>query len=399
MIAAGVFVLGSVLLIWDYHVSNHEHVDEIARNGFGKGKRTEELRVEAEERILGDIPIEVTEQIYEGQEITQILKQAADKMDRLILGENKSLDHVDRNLNLITAIPEKPIDVTWKLDRYDVMNIYGQLREEKLISEGVQVQLSAVLTYREDPKKQALYECAVMLYPKMDGEGGMLLEKIRLAVEQKNQDTRETEKLKLPQQVEGQKIHFYPIMNYRGAVLMMAAVVITVLLFALDKQNEVKERQKRKEQMLLDYPEVISKLTLLLGAGMTLRRAWRKIAGDYEQHLKPGGERAVYEEMKYTCRLMDGGVPEAESYEKFGRSCGTREYMRLGALLSQNLRKGTKGLNDQLRMESLQSFEERKARARKSGEEAGTKLLLPMFLMLAEVLVIVVVPAFLSVQM
>ena len=73
--------------------------------------------------------------------------------------------------------------------------------------------------------------------------------------------------------------------------------------------------------------------------------------------------------------------------------------MRLGALLSQNLRKGTKGLNDQLRMESLQSFEERKARARKSGEEAGTKLLLPMFLMLAEVLVIVVVPAFLSVQM
>ena len=246
MIAAGVFVLGSVLLIWDYHVSNHEHVDEIARNGFGKGKRTEELRVEAEERILGDIPIEVTEQIYEGQEITQILKQAADKMDRLILGENKSLDHVDRNLNLITAIPEKPIDVTWKLDRYDVMNIYGQLREEKLISEGVQVQLSAVLTYREDPKKQALYECAVMLYPKMDGEGGMLLEKIRLAVEQKNQDTRETEKLKLPQQVEGQKIHFYPIMNYRGAVLMMAAVVITVLLFALDKQNEVKERQKRK---------------------------------------------------------------------------------------------------------------------------------------------------------
>ena len=45
------------------------------------------------------------------------------------------------------------------------------------------------------------------------------------------------------------------------------------------------------------------------------------------------------------------------------------------------------------------SFEERKARARRLGEEAGTKLLLPMFLMLAEVLVIVVVPAFFTVQM
>ena len=66
----------------------------------------------------------------------------------------------------------------------------------------------------------------------------------------------------------------------------------------------------------------------------------------------------------------------------------------IGALLSQNLRKGTKGLNDMLRLEAIQSFEERKARARRLGEEAGTKLLLPMFLMLAEVLVIVVVPAF-----
>jgi len=49
-------------------------------------------------------------------------------------------------------------------------------------------------------------------------------------------------------------------------------------------------------------------------------------------------------------------------------------------------------------MESIQAFEDRKARARRLGEEAGTKLLLPMFLMLAVVLVIVIVPAFLSMQ-
>ena len=66
--------------------------------------------------------------------------------------------------------------------------------------------------------------------------------------------------------------------------------------------------------------------------------------------------------------------------------------------MSQNLRKGTKGMTQILKQESLQAFEERKARARRLGEEAGTKLLLPMFLMLAVVLVIVIVPAFLSVQ-
>lgn len=151
--------------------------------------------------------------------------------------------------------------------------------------------------------------------------------------------------------------------------------------------------------MVLDYPEIVSKLTLLLGAGMTVRKAWRKIAEDYGDKNARGKARFAYEEMLYTSREMDSGVAEAESYEKFGRRCNVQEYLRLGALLSQNLRKGTKGLNDLLKLEALQAFEERKARAKRRGEEAGTKLLLPMFLMLAEVLIIVVVPAFLSIQL
>ena len=59
--------------------------------------------------------------------------------------------------------------------------------------------------------------------------------------------------------------------------------------------------------------------------------------------------------------------------------------------MSQNLRKGTKGLSELLKLESIQAFEERKARAKRLGEEAGTKLLLPMFLMLVVVLIIVIV--------
>ena len=66
--------------------------------------------------------------------------------------------------------------------------------------------------------------------------------------------------------------------------------------------------------------------------------------------------------------------------------------------MSQNLRKGTKGLTELLKLESIQAFEERKAQAKRLGEEAGTKLLLPMFLMLAVVLVIVIVPALLRVK-
>ena len=96
---------------------------------------------------------------------------------------------------------------------------------------------------------------------------------------------------------------------------------------------------------------------------------------------------------------MQSGITEAEAYERFGKRCGISVYMKFGALLAQNLKKGTKGMTDLLRNESDQAFENRKSRAKRLGEEAGTKLLAPMFGMLAIVLVIVIVPAFLSMQL
>ena len=87
-----------------------------------------------------------------------------------------------------------------------------------------------------------------------------------------------------------------------------------------------------------------------------------------------------------------------EAYEKFGKRCGVAPYMKFGALLAQNTKKGNKGLADILKMEAIQAFENRKSVAKQKGEEASTKLLFPMFGMLAVVMVIVIIPAFLSIQ-
>ena len=80
------------------------------------------------------------------------------------------------------------------------------------------------------------------------------------------------------------------------------------------------------------------------------------------------------------------------------KECESPVYRKFGMLLSQNLRKGTKGLTNLLQREAQEAFEERKNMAKKLGEEAGTKLMIPLFLMLAVVFVIVTVPAFLTIQ-
>ena len=48
--------------------------------------------------------------------------------------------------------------------------------------------------------------------------------------------------------------------------------------------------------------------------------------------------------------------------------------------------------------EAEEAFEDRKNLAKKLGEEAGTKLMIPMFLMLIIVFAIVIIPAFFSIQ-
>ena len=47
--------------------------------------------------------------------------------------------------------------------------------------------------------------------------------------------------------------------------------------------------------------------------------------------------------------------------------------------MSQNLRKGTRGLTELLEREAEDAFEQRKNLAKKAGEEAGTKLMIPLF--------------------
>ena len=101
--------------------------------------------------------------------------------------------------------------------------------------------------------------------------------------------------------------------------------------------------------------------------------------------------RALYE--------MQSGVAEAVAYERFGTRCRLPSYLKLGTLLSQNLRKGTRNLAGLLQEESREALENRKALAKKMGEERESKLLFPMIMMLLTILLMVMYPAIISFQM
>ena len=179
--------------------------------------------------------------------------------------------------------------------------------------------------------------------------------------------------------------------------LIILFVIAAVLLFVSRRQKKAEMEKKRRENLKRDYPELVSRLLLLLQAGLVCRSAFMRIASDYEKDIKKGKKaRAAFEEVVRTCAEMEKGVGEIEAYRNFGIRCALPSYRTLSVLIAQNVKKGGSGLLEMLEREMVTAMDERKRTARADGEKASVKLLLPMGMMLVVVMAVTIVPAFMS---
>lgn len=366
------------------------------RNSYGEGSRLESYEVTVQGKLENEpLEIEVQEREYTSAEIQEIFAEMIEKLDKVILGENKSRDRVETDLNLVDRLEDYPVDIRWELDNYEVLDTEGRIYTENTKEEGTIVELRGTLSYGEH---ETTYVTHVAIYPETKTGKEKWLDAIQKSVADVEEKTRQEESFSLPKTVLGQKVEWRKEKESKGYLVLLFGFLISGVLLWKGRQDEKEKKQKMRGQMLRDYPNIVSKFTLLLGAGMTVKNTWLKIVQEYEDGKVQFGERAIYEEMKITCNEIQGGISEAEAYERFGKRCQVAQYMKFGALLSQNLKKGGKGLSELLKLESIQAFENQKSEAKRMGEEAGTKLLAPMFGMFAVVMLMVIVPAFLSIQ-
>ncbi len=164
----------------------------------------------------------------------------------------------------------------------------------------------------------------------------------------------------------------------------------------VELRNKVEERQ---EELLREFPGFVNKMALLMNAGMTFSRAWEKIAADYMVIKEKSKRKSIlYEEVIKTLEDRKKGVSEILAYEAFGQRCKVPEILRFTAITLQNIKKGSALLIEAISQQSKEAWALREDLARKKGEKAGTKLVLPMGIMLIGILVIVIAPAILSMK-
>ena len=373
----------------------------INREDYGGNSVNHQLQMQIEGEKSENVEIQVSPRMYSEEEVQSLFRQAMNKLDQVILGENETADHVVKPLCFPQELEGYPFAISWEPGRYDVMDMNGRINQDAVLEEdpegeGVLVKITGILRYGTE---EAAYNTQVLVFADVE-ETETIRNQVLNAARQAEEVSREEKSFVLPEQVNGRTVRWRFRKESKVMPVLMLGAVICVFLVVQERQKKEKLRKDRKEQMLFDYPEIVSQFTMLMGAGMTAKNVWKKITADYCGQKERGGRvRDAYEEMVITLQEMQSGIPEAECHERFAARCGLVPYMKMGALLSQNLRKGAKGTSDMLKMEAIQAMEDRKSRARRLGEEAGVKLLLPMLLMLVIVLVIVVVPAFLSIDL
>lgn len=343
-----------------------------------------------------EVRITVEQRQHTKEEAEALLAQAAESLPDIFLKENSSADAVRSSLYFPGRLPDTDITVYWQLDRYDVLSSTGEIRAEQTSAEGTPVRITAVLKLQEELLESVWY---VRVFPPVLSEEEQETAQLKAALEQADAASRHREERQLPKEIQGVPVSWKEQKEHTGIYIGLLGILCSVLVYAAKAQELMEQVKKKERQLLMDYPGILQKLQLFLGAGMTVQRSFFKLVQDYEAQRAAGADsRYAYEEMLLTCRELKSGVSEREAYERFGKRCGLPCYTKLSALLNQYLQKGTRGFTEVLELEAIEAMEERRRLAKKMGEEQGTRLLLPMFLLLVVVVIIVMAPAIMAIQ-
>lgn len=364
----------------------------VEKGSYGDGTKEERFEVIQENGENREVTVLVPARQYDAEETEEWLRQAEEMLDTAILGENTSLLHVDQDLNLITQIPDSPVTVSWDTNEPLLVGYEGNL-SDRIPEEGASVRLRALLSLQGETEE---WTREIAVYP--DRKKQTFSQKVQQAADEKNTDDSDA-MYYLPEELDGNALQWKRIPDRTGNLVAGFGLLTAFLYGGMLEERKVKSGRCREEEIRRDYPEIVSALVLLTGAGLSMRKAIERLALDYQrrkQKQNGKGKRAAYEELLYTWKEMESGISENSAYEHLGIRCQGTPYRALSVLLTQNLKKGSKGLVELLEQEASEAFEERRRKAREEGEKAGTRLLFPMMLMLGVVFVLILVPAFMS---
>lgn len=169
-------------------------------------------------------------------------------------------------------------------------------------------------------------------------------------------------------------------------MFLLFGIAVSVLVVWYVRETFQDKIEQRREELLMGFPQVLSKITLLVNAGMMLRDAWKKVA--------LSGKGVVYQEMQITLHEFENGISELDAYNNFAGRCALKEMRKFSALVAQGITKGSSDLAHFLQEMSEEMWAQKKALVMQRAAKAESKLLLCTGMIFIGILLMIIVPIF-----
>jgi tight adherence protein C len=167
------------------------------------------------------------------------------------------------------------------------------------------------------------------------------------------------------------------------AIVSAGTALILILAYAI--YDDVSDKvNKRRSAISRQFPNVVSKLALLVTSGMIISRAWNETARSQDLEL--------YQEMQRTSDELDNLVSPETAYGNFITRCNTKETAKLASAILQGMSKDTSEIGRLLQNMAREAWLERRHTAKRDSEKANAKLMIPTMLLFISILAMIMVP-------
>lgn len=390
MIRGIVCVVVLLLIVWLMPKEDGElKGSTIERNGYGESEKSVVL-VAGSEGMETEIEILVEPKHYTKDQLDAMADEVFDRLAMTIFlvadKKEEEIYVVNKHLGLPLKVEGYPFSVEWESSDYNVIDNEG-LIQDGVSKDGDIVSITAQLCCYEFSWEK---EYVLQVFPVNRDWKEKFSDEIGKAIEELDYITSENETFQLPEEVDGHMVVYKEKEENPFGMLVVLGFVCLIFIWVSMDSNLSESLEQRNNQLLMDYAKLVSKLSLYLGAGLSFRTAISRI-------LKGADTNRFYaRELEIAVHELENGIAEHRVIDNFAKRCKLPCYIKLSVLLNQNMKKGNSNLLSQLKEEVDKAFADRKMLARKYGEEAGTKLLFPMILMLVVVMVMIMYPAFVS---
>lgn len=336
-------------------------------------------------------------------------------LDEHMKGDNTSLSKVVTDLDFSLDYEAYPFDVEIRPGDYVLLDEEGNVKNEKEtletlgyeskeLEEGISTSVTVILWYGEESSQKTY---SLKVYPEKERRMEAQFSKVKKQILQEEEKALYEEYFVLPEAIEDIQLKRTDTNRISPFHVLLLGFVIAGLLLLREKEMIRNREKKRQEQLRRSYPWFINEMTLLMGAGMQIKNILTVFIEEYERDFlqirkekaaagKEDYRAALVCELKWAKHSLEIGMSEEQVYYQLGRRLKLPCYIKLMTLLEQNVKRGSKGLIALFEQEEINALEERKNLAKRYGEEASTKLLGPMILLLLVVMLMIMVPAFLS---